>query len=488
MSEEKVDPEKLPPPKIRLKANVKSGEFKKSVKVDVKIFNDTAEGIAQVTFHAGLEGSGSWEPRAYKLDKPLEPYSSAEMTVDVEWLKGGESIMLHAFDASQAEAGPRGKYLESVKVMICLRHFGLIQYLEVEYPVDGKFEFAGSGVHEEGKSSSSKIPPFNIALMGPAGAGKTSFLQTIATMLSTRKSVIQNMAQIGGDADHITRQISDYNPRHKYEHIVVWDTYGLVKDTWQDPNVTKLFLQGGLPRKWHMNDKLTPQIQKQIMRKQKKKQHLRRIHCVIFLIPHGSLEVPEEIRQIQGMLQSIQEEGLNALVLLSRVDELSPAIRKNPMKSDEKVQAEITKCHEKFGVPMARIFPCVSYTGERERVWSIDNHTLQILEQALSDCRDFKEFGQGHVGTIGQEERLVFDDSDDDESEPDPEPDPTDGPTPLPTLEDLFDQLGMGHLLERVRAIGVESTEDLNFIKSEELEGATEIQKRRLKQWIEKNF
>jgi len=119
---------------------------------------------------------------------------------------------------------------------------------------------------------------------------------------------------------------------------------------------------------------------------------VRKMHAVLLLIPCGSLQDENDMGNLRKQLANLIKEKINPIVLLARVDEQIPGIRKAPLADTKEFTELRAMAARKFNLPSASIFPCVPYTDERERVFDIDRLAFMILEVALNSARNHVTF------------------------------------------------------------------------------------------------
>merc|ERR1711988_42295 len=98
--------------------------------------------------------------------------------------------------------------------------------------------------------------PVNILVIGPAGQGKTAFIQNIFTLLQKdpiSRDVMRNLTvgNFRGGEGHATVDFTRYglannNCHEKYDFLGIWDTPGIAENTYQG-NEMEMILNGCLP-------------------------------------------------------------------------------------------------------------------------------------------------------------------------------------------------------------------------------------------------
>jgi septin family protein len=140
----------------------------------------------------------------------------------------------------------------------------------------------------------------NILLFGLAGATKSSFINSILTMLG-REDKIVTAAAAGGTARHQTTKLVRYELNKQLEglHVNLFDTWGLTNRTYQGTELERI-LNGELPVGWKMEDAIEDNAQK--LKQFQGSMALRKIHTVIFFIPQSALsdQSQEPIRKAIG--------------------------------------------------------------------------------------------------------------------------------------------------------------------------------------------
>jgi predicted GTPase len=132
----------------------------------------------------------------------------------------------------------------------------------------------------------------NILLFGIAGATKSSFVNSILTMLGKEDKIV-TVAPVGGTARHQTTKLVRYELDKQLPGLEVnlFDTWGLTQKTYQE-NELEFMLDGSLPVNWNMEDNVQYNCQK--LRQFENTAALRRIHSVIFFIPQAVITDPNQ--------------------------------------------------------------------------------------------------------------------------------------------------------------------------------------------------
>jgi len=127
---------------------------------------------------------------------------------------------------------------------------------------------------------------FNVLLFGLAGSGKSSFINSVWTLLSPENSV-STVAAYGGGTSHSTKQLIAYTLPNT--RITLWDTWGLAPDTYQQSELESI-LSGELPSGWEMQRAVSDITNQQFLQELWSSKHKRRIHSVIFFFPQSLMD------------------------------------------------------------------------------------------------------------------------------------------------------------------------------------------------------
>jgi septin family protein len=134
----------------------------------------------------------------------------------------------------------------------------------------------------------------NILLFGLAGATKSSFVNSIFTMLS-KDDRIQSIAAAGGSIKHVTGQLGRYRLGDKHEGLKLnlWDTWGLTPDTFQEGELEAI-IKGELPPGWDKDVSIVEG--KELLEKFADSRGKRAIHAVIFFVPQSVFDDPTLVK------------------------------------------------------------------------------------------------------------------------------------------------------------------------------------------------
>eukprot|EP01087_Luapelamoeba_hula_P016418 TRINITY_DN5050_c0_g1_i6.p1 TRINITY_DN5050_c0_g1~~TRINITY_DN5050_c0_g1_i6.p1 ORF type:complete len:437 (-),score=41.78 TRINITY_DN5050_c0_g1_i6:21-1331(-) len=219
-------------------------------------------------------------------------------------------------------------------------------------------------------------PKYNLLLFGISGASKSSFMNSVLTLLSRDFQPIHRVG-VGGGTHHNSRQLARVDLQGV--PVSLWDTWGLTPYTYHNGDL-QLLLDGRLPSGWDM-DNVYDQHRNRLEREASSRDS-RVQHAVLFFIPQSSLDKRDETDLIKDTFGQVKH--LNPLLLLTRTDEIDVNIRRSPNNPSNTITQLKHQASQLLNIPVNRIFTTVNYTTEREKTFAIDRNTYEILHTALN--------------------------------------------------------------------------------------------------------
>jgi len=218
----------------------------------------------------------------------------------------------------------------------------------------------------------------NIYLFGIAGATKSSFINSVLTLMNRQYNIITR-AVAGGGNRHTTTSLVKFQI---LETVALFDTWGLTPETYTSQDMLDALFIGKLPQGFSIDAEYNSYRNE--FEYNKDTWAKRKAHCCLFFIPHGSLENEDEVDLIKNTFARIQKKhGLNPILLISKVDELIAEVRSNPLGNYPQLTAAKQKLAILLNIPLRNIFYCINYTTEDTRSFEIDRNTFKILERVL---------------------------------------------------------------------------------------------------------
>jgi predicted GTPase len=228
----------------------------------------------------------------------------------------------------------------------------------------------------------------NLLFFGMAGAGKSTLINSVHTMLSDE--VHGAIAKSGGGGNHITTTFGAY-PGFGTEHgtqltarFNLFDTWGLEKDENYNAKEFEAMLEGCVKTSTSMDEAyefsgtfVSPR-------------DAWKIGCVVFCVSYEDVDeqVTDVLRRLQQFVGAATASERNCVVAMTHCDnELSNF----PSKEVEELPAEIAEkigwLSRDLGIPKNRVFPVVSYTQDNHRTkhFGVDRLLYALVEGALRE-------------------------------------------------------------------------------------------------------
>uniref|UniRef100_A0A671V671 Interferon-induced protein 44-like n=1 Tax=Sparus aurata TaxID=8175 RepID=A0A671V671_SPAAU len=234
----------------------------------------------------------------------------------------------------------------------------------------------------------SSVSQIRVLLIGPVGAGKSSFFNSISSVF---RGHVTNPAMSGSFTSSLTTQFRSYSLKAGQEGkplpIILCDTMGLEESTGSGLNIDDIsnILKGHLPDRYQFNpsvplDSEAPSYRKSPVLKDK-------IHCVTYIIDACKVSImPTKLEEkLEAIRRKVNLMGIPQLVLLTKVDEACPLVKedvRNVYKSDY-IKEMMQEVSTRLGVPLSCVVPVKNYSEELELDPNCDILLLSAVKQML---------------------------------------------------------------------------------------------------------
>ncbi|XP_054879924.1 interferon-induced protein 44-like [Poeciliopsis prolifica] len=235
-----------------------------------------------------------------------------------------------------------------------------------------------------------------ILLHGPQGAGKSSFINSVQSVLMGRiySQALANNYATGGS---FTNDYSTYKERKadgSFYPFVFSDIMGLSEGEEALEEDVKLVLRGHVKEGYTFDpDKQLCQGDKFYQETPNANDKVSRFICVIPAdkIEMTSDEVVDQIRRIREDASSLH---IPQIAIITKIDELDPDLQKDVKKvyKLKSIKEKMQKFSSLVGIPMNRIFPVKNYHEEIDMNTDVDSLILSAMRHILNcgnDCINF---------------------------------------------------------------------------------------------------
>ncbi|XP_062393541.1 uncharacterized protein LOC134081376 isoform X2 [Sardina pilchardus] len=258
------------------------------------------------------------------------------------------------------------------------------------------------GKNDEMKKNLKKIQPKNpavdhlrILVIGPIGAGKSSFIQSIKGIFLDRMINTASTVAAGGKNFTHTFTTNLFEDEHgSIQPFVISDVMGLGKDFGVQPIDIINTLNG------HIKEGYTFHPVKQCSEKDTGYNSSptlnEKVHCLVFTIPidtftnNGRLD-NDLIRMMQNIREKACSLEIPLVVILTKVDEACPHVKEDikHIYRSKTIYQQVRACSQDLGISMNNIFPVKNYHEEKDLNPDMDAVLLFTLKCILNYANDF---------------------------------------------------------------------------------------------------
>uniref|UniRef100_A0A671SPU0 Si:ch211-197g15.6 n=1 Tax=Sinocyclocheilus anshuiensis TaxID=1608454 RepID=A0A671SPU0_9TELE len=214
-----------------------------------------------------------------------------------------------------------------------------------------------------------------ILMIGPVGAGKSSFFNSINSIFTGH---VTNKAMSGSAGTSLTTQFRTYPVKDGREGkplpFVLCDTMGLEEQTGAGLDIEDIssILQGRIPDCYKFNPMVPFQPDEHKASKPASLQE--KIHCVVYVIDATKSEL------LCKMLVIDTISGIPQMVLMTKVDESEGGVV---------LCLQVQEVSSRLGVPVSCVLPVKNYSQELELELNCDVLFLVALQQMLRLADDY---------------------------------------------------------------------------------------------------
>ncbi|XP_053399729.1 interferon-induced protein 44-like [Mercenaria mercenaria] len=237
------------------------------------------------------------------------------------------------------------------------------------------------------------ISEARVLMIGPVGAGKSSFYNTINSIFRGR---ITQRACSGSAEQSLTTAYTPYLVRVRSGanlNFKLCDTRGLEESQGLDVLECNYLLDGNVPEYYQFNPAapISQETEGFIVKPTLED----KVHCVVFVLDSTTLEVtPTKIIQKMKSFQTfMNQKGIPQALLLTKVDKLCKDVEKNVSQvfKSETVEEHVEKASQLLGLPRGNVLPVKNYENEMQLEENISILALLTLRQILYFAEDYME-------------------------------------------------------------------------------------------------
>ncbi|XP_031430167.1 interferon-induced protein 44-like isoform X2 [Clupea harengus] len=240
------------------------------------------------------------------------------------------------------------------------------------------------------KPACDSVAAARVLLVGPVGAGKSSFISSVQSMFYGR---VMNRAMVGSSSSSstsFTKQLQSFQLHGSRERdgksmaLVLSDMAGLGETNSPTLHDMLATIKGRVPE-GHTFSACSPVGSLHV-----KEPHLvKKVHCVVFVI--SALELSSYSQTMTSTFQQLREHisalGVHQVALLTHVDKLGLASDITQVYRSSPLKHAMVKAGDLLGLPVSSIVPVKNYSEELE----LEPHTDTLLLKALDHILQYVE-------------------------------------------------------------------------------------------------
>lgn len=233
-----------------------------------------------------------------------------------------------------------------------------------------------------------------ILMIGPVGAGKSSFFNSINSVFMGRMT---SKAMSGSAGTSLTTQFRTYPVKDGREGkplpFVLCDTMGLEEQSGAGLDIDDIssILQGHVPDRYKFNP--TTPFQPDEQKSSRPASLQEKIHCVVYVIDSTKIslmssKLEEKLAAIRKKVNSL---GIPQMVLMTKVDEACPDVVEDLQNIyiTSYIKTKVQEVSSRLGVPVSCVLPVKNYSQELELELNCDVLLLTAIQQMLNFADDY---------------------------------------------------------------------------------------------------
>ncbi|KAK2835317.1 hypothetical protein Q5P01_015801 [Channa striata] len=244
------------------------------------------------------------------------------------------------------------------------------------------------------KFAYSSVSQARILLLGPVGAGKSSFINSVNSVF---RGHVTNLTIAGSSTQSLTTQFRSYSLKAdrsgKALPIVLCDTMGLEEKmgagTYMDDLVD--ILKGHMPDGYQFNP-IAP-LHSGTADNKTSSHEKDRIHCVTYVL--DACKIPIMPAKMQETFEIVRKKvnlmGIPQLILLTKVEEACSLVKEDLTKvyKSDYIRVLMHEASSQLGMPLSCVVPVKNYCDELELEMNCDLLLLSTVIQMLRVADDY---------------------------------------------------------------------------------------------------
>ncbi|XP_056303330.1 interferon-induced protein 44-like isoform X2 [Danio aesculapii] len=240
----------------------------------------------------------------------------------------------------------------------------------------------------------SSVSRVRILMLGPVGAGKSSFFNSINSIFM---GYVTSKAMSGSAKSSVTTQFRMYPVKDGHERkplpFVLCDTMGLEEQSGAGLDIKDItsILQGHIPDRYKFNP-ITP-FQPDEQKSSRPASLQEKIHCVVYMIDATKISLMSEKleEKLTSVRSLINSHAIPQMVVMTKVDEACPHVQKDLQNvyASSYTKLKVQEVSSRLGVPVSCVLPVKNYSQELELELNCDVLLLTAVQQMLRLANDY---------------------------------------------------------------------------------------------------
>ncbi|KAI5086790.1 interferon-induced protein 44, partial [Silurus meridionalis] len=249
-----------------------------------------------------------------------------------------------------------------------------------------------------------EVSEIKILLHGPIGAGKSSFVNSINTVLRGKNSASALADSSTGQSQSFTLKFKTHRLKKdgpgKFYPFVFTDIMGLEEEKSKGVQIKdiKKILKGhvkdGYSFLLFQFNPLKP-IEKGDLSYITNPSLKDKVHCLVSVLPGDRISFISDgvIQKMRDVREKARDLGIPQVVIMPMVDRTCPLVKENLSKiyTSKKIKEKMEECSNKLGVPMNCIFPVQNYHEQITNDLHMDLLVLMAITNIVTFANDYIE-------------------------------------------------------------------------------------------------
>ncbi|XP_045077907.1 interferon-induced protein 44-like isoform X2 [Coregonus clupeaformis] len=246
------------------------------------------------------------------------------------------------------------------------------------------------------KSDVKSVSQVRVLLVGPVGAGKSSFFNSVNSVF---RGNMTSQAICGSAGTSLTTQFRTFTIKSGKSGepipLILCDTMGMEEASGAGLDMEDIvsIYKGHVQDRYQFNP-MTP-LSEDVPGYRKHVSLKDQIHCVVYVVDacRVSLMSAKIVEKFAAIRKKTNQIGIPQLVLLTKVDEACPLVSEELQNVylSHYIQRKIQELSASLGIPVSGILPVKNYSQELELNQNTDILLLSTLDQMLNYADSFFE-------------------------------------------------------------------------------------------------